>query len=301
MSDCQGCFLTSPNMKGETMLAIALAIVLLSAAACSGTQADLPPAQPEEEVSGLNTIPKDPPDWKTVESLISEQKYERAAAVVAVIREKARRNGRNKEWTKTLVKETQLRMALHGYETAVRFLKDEPWPDHALSQTTLNLFYAHALMTYIDNYSWEINQREKIQSTEEVDLKAWTREEIFTEALSAYVGVWNQREDLGEEPVSILSEYLNPNSYPEEVRGTLRDAASYMFVELLANTSNWRPEQSNELYGLDLAELIKGNLKTSREVKLDDPSIHPLVKICAILDDLEAWSSRSKRKAAVLE
>ena len=81
-------------------------------------------------------------------------------------------------WTRTLVKETQLRMALHGYETAVRFLKDEQWPTEPLWQATLNLFYAHALTSYIDIYSWEINQREKVVSSGEVDLRAWTREEI---------------------------------------------------------------------------------------------------------------------------
>ena len=36
------------------------------------------------------------------------------------------------------------------------------------------------------------------------------------------------------------------------VRGTLRDAVSYLFVELLADSALWTPEQSNTVYQLDL-------------------------------------------------
>jgi uncharacterized protein YfaS (alpha-2-macroglobulin family) len=239
--------------------------------------------------------------WAAVDSLMSEQKYREAADVVAELREAARSRGDHSEWTKALVTEVQLLVALHGYETAVRFLKDQEWPDDAMSRAILNLFYAHTLITYLDWYAWGIDQREKVESAGEIDLKLWTREEIVTEAQRAYQEVWHQREELGGEPVSVLSEYVIPNTYPAEVRGTLRDAVSYLFVELLANTSNWRPEQWNELYTLDLPVLIRGDLGRSRGTDLTDPGTHPLVKICAILDDLETWNARSHRRAGVLE
>src|SRR4051794_36929566 len=61
-------------------------------------------------------------DWKRVDKLVGEQKLEAASAEVAKIREAARASGNEEELTRALIKEVQLRIALHGYETAVRFL-----------------------------------------------------------------------------------------------------------------------------------------------------------------------------------
>ena len=85
-----------------------------------------------------------PPTWKEVERLVSEQKFEEAAASAGKIREAARAAGNEANEAKALVREVQLRTALHGYETSVRFLKDQPWPKGLLPRTTLRLFYAIA-------------------------------------------------------------------------------------------------------------------------------------------------------------
>ena len=53
------------------------------------------------------------------------------------------------------------------------------------------------LDTYAGAYSWEIGQREKIESKGPVDLKAWTMDQIRAEENHAYASVWAQREDLG--------------------------------------------------------------------------------------------------------
>ena len=94
------------------------------------------------------------------------------------------------------------------------------------------------------------------------------------------------REALGEREASSLPEYIQANSYPREIRKTLRDAVTYLFVEMLADTSLWRPEQSNEIYRLDFQGLLRGDVSLSRGVSLEDPAVHPLIKICALLDDL---------------
>ena len=240
-------------------------------------------------------VAKSSDPWKEIDRLVSEQKLEAAAEAVAQMRERARHAGDEAGWTKALVRETELRIALHGYETAVRFLKDQPWPKDALSRVALQLTYAQALVTYCQNYAWEIGQRERIATGEAVDLKAWTQEQIFAAAVAAYDDVWKVRETLGGEPVARLSDVLVSNDYPPEVRGTLRDAASYLFVELLSNTQGWRPEQSNELYALDAMALWKGAPGASARAKLGDPAIDPLVRIGAILDDLESWH-RGARK-----
>ncbi|HVO50781.1 MAG TPA: alpha-2-macroglobulin family protein [Thermoanaerobaculia bacterium] len=242
-----------------------------------------------------------PGTWKDVERLVSEQKFEEAAATVGRIREAARAAGDEADEAKALVREVQLRTALHGYETSVRFLKDQPWPQGLLPRTTLRLFYAQSLVTYAQAYSWEIGKRERVASSSPVDLKAWTRDEIQAEAVRAYTDVWKDREALGRVPVNAVAEFVEPSNYPKEVRGTLRDAASYLFAALLADTSGWRPEQSNGVFALDAKALIGGDAARSKSVRLDDPAVHPLLKLGAVLDDLEAWHAGAGEQEAALE
>ena len=157
-----------------------------------------------------------------------------------------------------------MRTGLHGYETAVRFLKDEPWPPDLLSRAALELFYAQSLVNYARMYSWEVSQRERVESTGKVDLKAWTREQIYDEAVRAYVALWKEREALGRESVKALAEFVEPNDYPPGIRPTLRDALSYFFTELLADSSGWSPAQSNGVFALDLAGLLRADAKSTR-------------------------------------
>ena len=240
--------------------------------------------------------------WQEIDRLVAEQKFEAALLEVEKLRAAAQKSRDGDEWTRALIKEVQLRMGLHGYETAVRFLKDQPWPDGNLHRAALNLFYARSLVTYYQAYSWEINQRERVATANAVDLKAWTRDQIYGEAQKAYEEVWRQRVVLGREPVTRLAEYLAGNNYPKEIRSTLRDAVTYLYVELLGDTSLWKPAETAEVYRVDLKALLGGGPAGAREAgKLLDPGIHPLVKIGSILDDLETWHAANRRSEASLE
>ncbi|NWG12361.1 MAG: hypothetical protein HXY20_02365 [Acidobacteria bacterium] len=239
--------------------------------------------------------------WKEVDRMVSEQKFEAALKEVEKIRQNAQKRGDQNEWTRALIKEVQLRIGLHGYETAVRFLKDQAWPAGRLNRAVLNLFYARSLVTYYHAYSWEINRRERLESRAAVDLRAWTRDQIYLEAQKAYAEVWAQRAGLGREPVARLAEYLDANDYPKNIRGTLRDAVSYLFVDLLADTSLWKPEEVNELYRLGLESLVAGAQPSAADASLTDAAVHPLTKIGRILDDLESWHTRAGRAEAALE
>ncbi len=240
--------------------------------------------------------------WIEVDRLISGQKFAEAAGLVEKILTAAQKAGDQDQWTRALVREVQLRIGLHGYETSVRFLKEQPWPDGLLNRTTLNLFYASSLVVYYHSYSWEINRREKVESEASVDLKAWTRDQIFAEAQKAYNEVWRQRAALGEDPVTRLTEYLDRNNYPEGIRGTLRDAVSYLYIDLLSDTSFWRPEQSNEIYRLDLKALLRRDSSAGHdEASILDAGTHPLVKIVLLLSDLESWHASTGRPEATLE
>ncbi|MCK6680866.1 MAG: MG2 domain-containing protein [Thermoanaerobaculia bacterium] len=278
------------------LAAVAVVVFFLQPLLAENRKKPKPGAKPAQEAN-VNAAPT----WTRVDKLIDEQKLEEARKEVEKLRKRARAAGDSGEWTRALVREVQLETALSGFETAVRFLKSEPWPDEPLSRTLLNLFYAHSLETYNNAYSWEIGKRERVDTKGEVDLKAWTRDQIYVEAQKAYLEVWKGRESLSDTPVTKISEFVSPNSYPEGIRGTLRDAVSYLFVELLANSSHWTPEQSNDLFRLDRRALLKGSEPKASAAALTDPGAHPLMKISAVLDDLGAWHARRNEQEAVLE
>jgi uncharacterized protein YfaS (alpha-2-macroglobulin family) len=285
----------------QIVLLTALFVVVVSAAAMQALTApgfggDPPPGATPVTITGGETV-----TWNDVDRLISEQKFEAASKAVAAIRERARGDGDAAEWTRALVEETKLRMALHGYETAVRFLRTEPWPQDAVSRAVLELYYANSLATYARVYSWEIRQRERVETDGELDLKKWDLEQILEEADSAFLAVWSAREEWGSESLGELSRYIHQNNYPPRIRGTLRDAVTYLWVELLANASFWSPAESNGVFELDLAALIGGDAETSSELDLADSAVHPLLKIGALLDDLEGWHHANNRTEAALE
>lgn len=275
----------------------AATLVLAGSTTVSGQAARPGKAVAPRPTPSVGTLPD---DWKEIDRLVSEQKFEEAANAAARRREAAQKAGDEAEWTKALIREVQLRTGLHGYETAVRFLKDQPWPRGLLSKTALELFYAQSLVNYFHVYSWEIQQRERVESTGTVDLKAWTGPQIYAEAIRAYLRVWRQREALGREDVKALPEFLEPNSYPGNVRGTLRDAVSYLFAAHLADSSGWSPSQSNEVYRLNLAALIRPGAARG-SVRLDDDAAHPLLRLAVVCDDLEAWHAARGEREGELE
>ncbi len=285
---------TEPRPRRRTVLAATAVVVLLAGGALA-----LAPTAGQEK--GVKPVPQAAASWKDIDRLVSEQKYEEAAKAAETLLAAAKAKKAGAEWTKALVTVTQLRIGLHGYETAVRRLREEPWPEGPLHRAQLSLLYGHSLVTYQRAYSWEVGQRERVDTKGVVDLKAWTREQILAEALRAALEVWGMREALGKEPVSAAELVLEPNDYPKEIRGTLRDAVSYLLVDLLADTAGWTPEQSNEVWRLDLGALLSGDAAKDGAVDLASPAVHPLVKIGAVLSDLEAWHAASGRKGACLE
>ena len=237
--------------------------------------------------------------WSEVDRLISEDQYEAASQRVAEIRDAARQQGDDDNWTRALVREVQLRTALGAFETAVRDLKVSEWPESPRHRATLRLYYAHALTTYLDGYSWEIRQRERVESAEEVDLKKWTADQIYSEAEDAYRAVWAERESWGDGPIGPLAEVLEQNSYPPRIRGTLRDTISYLWAELLGNSSYWGPEDSNEIFRLDLETLLSTDPAAGQDLTATET--HPLTKLTAVLADLESWHRGANRPEAAFE
>jgi uncharacterized protein YfaS (alpha-2-macroglobulin family) len=235
--------------------------------------------------------------WKEVDRLINEQKFNEALTVVDKILTDSQASGDQDNWTKALVRGFQLRSGLHSDEVAVRTLREATWPEGFLHRATLNLFYAQALVDYYQAYSWEINNRELVTGQPSADLKTWTRAQLYAEARGAYETVWKQRDQLGAAPVAQLGEYIRPNDYPAGIRSTLRDAVSYLYTALLANTSLWTAEEENEVYRLNLADL----LGDARPDTGSDQAVHPMQRLTAVLKDLEAWHQAEGQPEAALE
>jgi uncharacterized protein YfaS (alpha-2-macroglobulin family) len=229
--------------------------------------------------------------WSDIDRLIADGRLEEASKKLEAMLRTVRTSGDEENWTRVLVYNAQIHLALHKTEGAVRFLQEEPWPSGAVSRSVLDLFFAHSLATYARAYFWEIELREQVESSQTVDLKHWTREQIRDAAVAAYLDLWSRREELGELPVARWDLYLEANEYPAEIRGTLRDAVSYFFVDLLADSSLWSAQENLEVDRLDLPSLIRG----------EGASTHPLERLSSSLGDLERWHAAAGRREAALE
>ncbi len=234
-------------------------------------------------------------DRDLLDRLIKELKFEEAAKEAARIRGEARRAGDEKLWAWALIREVQLRTALHGYETAVRFLREEPWPTSPVPHAMLDLFYAGSLVTYRSAYSWEIGQRERVESAGPVDLKAWTGDRISAEAWAALTRVWKDRDRLAALKASESPDIWDPGNYPAGIRDTLRDSVIYLMAGFLADTSSWTPRQSNETWLLDLERLSSPEPSDAGKVAavLEAADAHPLEKLRALLAEHANWCRRS--------
>ncbi len=150
-------------------LLAALAILWGAANVLRATAARSIPNPSHPSLLSASLQPQPKLDRKRLDQLIKEEKFEEAAKETARLREEAKRTGDEPGWAWALIKEVQLRTALHGYETSVRFLKEEPWPKSSIQRDMLDLFYAQSLVTYYEAYSWEINQRERMEAKGPID------------------------------------------------------------------------------------------------------------------------------------
>jgi len=178
----------------------------------------------------------------------------------------ARAVGMEEDWTRALIQGSLLRDATGRYEGAVRLLQERPWPEGAVHKVLLNLFYARSLDVYQSTLRRE--RRERIASRQEAGIELWTPEQIGEASLAALQEAWSLRGELGDLPISRFREYLIPNDYPEEVRGTLRDALTYLYVDRLAPEEAMTEEAVAALRDLESWHLAAGRRAAALEAKL---------------------------------
>jgi len=275
---------------------------MLVLAACTRqdtvTSTTSPPAQPLERQS----MRFDTPEWKAIDALVDQQKLQQAREELQKLRAAAEQSGRAGDVTRALIRDTQLAIAQGQVEAAVRALQTARWPEDGFSQLVLDLYYARTLLDYVDRYAYDIAKRERVDAQKDVDLKAWTRDQIVAEALRVLSRAWHSRATLSG-PAHTLGPYLIPNNYPAGVRDTLRDVLSYQVVELLSNTRYWKPAEQNELFRLNHAALLASPSPSQTQTieALEDTSVHPLLRAVAVLRDLASWHEAVGHRAATLE
>ncbi|HSS78555.1 MAG TPA: alpha-2-macroglobulin family protein, partial [Thermoanaerobaculia bacterium] len=234
--------------------------------------------------------------WTEIEKLVDEGRLEEAQPKLEKLLGEARTAGDEEMWTRALVRAAILRAQLGKLEDAARFLKEQPRPAGAVRRAMVDLFYAETLVRYYRANDWQLRQREALETEGELPLEQQTQEQIAESLLAACRDAWSRRQDVGDVPVSSLQLYLTPNNYPAAIRGTVRDAFSYLFAELLNDRTLWSQESTNEVESLDLPSLIRGEAKP-----LGGPALHPLQEMVAVLADLEAWHLAAGRREAALE
>ncbi|MFL6234067.1 MAG: alpha-2-macroglobulin family protein, partial [Thermoanaerobaculia bacterium] len=258
------------------LLGLTLALPGLAAASSGG---DVPPSTA----------------WGEIDKLISEDKLEEVLPWVEELLGAARAAGDQETWTRALVQAAWLRERLRSSEDAAGFLHGQPRPSAPLYRAVVDLYYAEALLHDL-RVSWQIRQREKVESEGEIPLEQWTWDQIAAAALAAGRDAWSLRREVGDAPLSTIHRYLQPGSYPAAVRGTVRDLISYLYAELLGNTTLWPPDDSAAVDSLDLPALIRGDATPA-----GTPAAHPLQEMAAVLGDLEARHLGAGRREAALE
>ena len=169
-------------------------------------------------------------------------------------REAAQKAGDETEWTKALIREVQLRTGLHGYETAVRFLKDQPWPQgpaasgraRALLRAVADELCPRLLLGDPPARASRIDRKGRLEG---VDRRA----DRGRGDGGLPRGLERNARRSASSRTGASQEFLDPNDYPKGMRDTLRDALAYLFAAHLSDTAGWTPSESNEVYRVDLA------------------------------------------------
>ena len=222
------------------LLTLGLGLSVAAARSPAGQSSVQGPGQEGGSPTGIEESTMDyETAWQEVEELVADQRLEAAFTKASQILAAAQQADLEEEWTRGLIECATLRLALHGFEEAVRLLRDEPWPSTSIHHSLLQLFYANTLAAYLRTYSWEIEGRERVVLEGDVDLKKWTKRQIVEEANDAFLSVWSLREEWGTEPIGAWGAYLEQNNYPPRIRSTLRDVVTYLWVEMLNNTTYW--------------------------------------------------------------
>jgi hypothetical protein len=282
------------------LLGLALAgLVLAALAAPPGA----PPAAQAPAAGAPAATTEKKPEGSTMadlETFFRDGRFAAAAELAARLRAEAAARGEEATATTLLIKELQARIGLGEFETALRQLLAAERPAGARERLLLDLFRGETLSRYLDNYGWEIRQREQVANPDPLDPSRWSADELNQAILLSFAAAWEERAAWGNETVTPLAGLLEQNDYPARIRGTLRDTLSYLFAESLGDSSRFSPREANEVFKLDLNVLL-GPPAPAEPGAVTADGLHPLERLRLVLADLEAWHLAAGRREAALE
>lgn len=182
----------------------------------------------------------------------------------------------------------------------------QPWPNDPDSRLLLNLHLAHYLSRYISAKRWSIREREAIKSKGLVPLEKKTMDQLLADMHHAFSKAYNLSlrntktlEQFTKPSLKSLNSFFTEATYPEKVRGTLRDTVAYLWAETLIDSSYWTPAQDNQAARLLTAKLLTTPYREA--VNPSDLKKHPLKRAVKILSDLELFQRSQRNTDGALE
>lgn len=243
--------------------------------------------------------PPPPEPWPEVNALMKDQRYEEASRELEKHLAQAKKANDVEAWTRALVRLADLRTAMGSAEQACERLRSETWPKGAKARAVLDLAYANALLNFTRSDGYRLRQREAQTGKAGDEFQNWNYDRVVAEAYKTLADAFSLRAELGKYALEDVSPYIQPNNYPNGIRGTVRDAVSYLIAGALDDTSAWTAEQSNQVELLPLETLLTP--PKDAQAALADLSLHPLVRQSAVLKELSLWHQSQGRAEAAFE
>ncbi|MGD9548516.1 MAG: alpha-2-macroglobulin [Candidatus Krumholzibacteriia bacterium] len=240
-------------------------------------------------------------DWDTLQVQLNRGLPREALGIAGAIREKATARKDHDTWTRALVEEARLNLGLQAVETAAENLMAGPWPDDPHSRDVLNLVKARLLLEYFNRYSWRLRNGIERTDPDPADLSTWSDRQVAEAIDKALISVWENRLAWDSRGLEGWELYLEQNNYPARVRGTLRDAVTYLWAGFLTDSSLWSPRQNVQAVRLDLEQLMDADRDLRGLDRVADPETHPLERLTLILADLRQWHLGAGRPEAAHE
>ncbi len=222
--------------------------------------------------------------WREIDALQKKKNLGEALKRTLALREPARQADNQREWTLTLMREARLREAIDGVEAALDHLTKAEWPSEPIFQCALHLTKARALTTLARSTSAD----------------GWPKVppgSLRSDIDAAFAAAWAHRDGLATLSFRHLAEVIDRNNFPNGIRPTPSDALAYLWSEFLADRAQWTPEERERADRIAPAELLTPDASTS----LTAPDVHPLIRLSAILAELERWHLLRDERSAALE
>lgn len=255
---------------------------------------------PPMPAGGLWTEPV-PAVWKEIDKLVEEQKFQAALDRVDELEREAVKSGDAVQRVRILIRKVSYETAWNRWQDALNHLleSESSWPTDIVSQTTLGLYLASTIQGYRSFYGWEIARRPERSDPDLTDVKTWSARQLNERAISTLFRLWAWRDRLKDIPASIASEFLDTDTFPKGIRGTMSDAVAYGLAAALADSATWPIVFSGELWKLKAADLVEKAAPSPLE-KIPG-ELHPLVILSNILRDHESIKAAAGNKPAALE